>query len=152
MDDGVRTVRGVSTLSALVFCATLLMPILLLSLGIARYMHARATLSSAADAAALAAAQDVDATWWEETGEVRFVTPWALDEAYGYVMQNAEWLLHRGISPRVEGIYVNHEQRTIRVVVAADCSPLFFELPVTLRAESTAEVAPVEEIFPHPYP
>ncbi|MEM3790539.1 MAG: pilus assembly protein TadG-related protein [Thermoproteota archaeon] len=145
-----RWVRGISTLAFLVFCAALLIPLLLLALGIGRYMHARAVLQSAADAAALAAAQDVDAAWWEMTGELRFVDPWALDEAYGYVMQNAEWLVVRGIYPRVAGTYINHAQRTIRVVVEADCSPLFFEIPVVLRAEATAEVAPVQEIFPHP--
>jgi hypothetical protein len=141
--------RGLSTLFVLCFCAFLLGPVLLLALGIGRFAHAQSVLATAADAAALAAAQSVDVDYYRLTGEIRF-EPWTRDEAWIYAMKNSEWLVARDIHPEVTTIKVHQARHVVEVTVRAEVRDLFPAGigPGWIQRTAEAEVAVLHEIFP----
>ena len=140
--------RGVSLVTVLFFSAFVLVPLMLLTMGIGRYLHVRNTLSAAADAAALAAAQDVDMIHYRLTGELRFA-PYAADDAWGYAMDNAAWLIHRRVYPEVTYIHLHHERRIVEVTVGADAADLFGGIgPVWIEVTAEAEVGILHEVYP----
>lgn len=140
--------RGVSLAAALYFAAFVLVPLMLLTLGIGRYLHVRNTLAAAADAAALAAAQDVDMAYYRLTGELRFA-PYAADEAWAYAMENAEWLIRRRVYPQVTHIHLHHDRRVVEVIVGANAEDLFGGIgPVWIEVSAEAEVGALHEVYP----
>lgn len=142
--------RGVSTVTVLFFTAFVVLPLMLLGLGIGRFLHVRNTLSTAADAAALAAALDVDIPYYRETGEIRFA-PYVYQDAQDAALANASWLIARKVYPRVVEIGANSADRTVLVVVGADATDLFGIVGnVWIQARSTAEVAALHVVYPEP--
>jgi hypothetical protein len=140
--------RGVSLAAVLYFAAFVLVPLMLLTLGIGRYLHARSTLSAAADAAALAAARDVDMAYYRLTGELRFAG-YAWDEAYGYAMLNSEWLIRQRVYPQVTHIHLHHDRHVVEVIVGANAEDLFGGIgPVWIEASAEAEVGVLQEVYP----
>lgn len=144
-----RGQRGMSTLTVMYFCAFVLVPLFVVSLGIGRYMHAYSVLYTAADAAALAAAQDIDAEYYKLTGEIRFM-PWAADEAGYYVMYNSDWLVARQIYPEMTHVHLHHGRHVVEVTVGANVQDLFagFIGPVWMEATAEAEVGVLQDVLP----
>lgn len=140
--------RGNTLVGTLFFIAFVLVPLLVLATGIGRYLHVQNALSAAADAAALAAAQDVDMRHFRETGEIRFAG-YAWDEAYGYAMQNAEWMIQNHVFPRITHVHLHHERHVVEITVGADVTDLFGGIgPIWIERTAEAEVASVNEIYP----
>ncbi|MCC7359928.1 MAG: hypothetical protein IT317_10650 [Anaerolineales bacterium] len=124
--------------SFLTFC---LVPLAALSVGLGRYFYARAEVQKAADAAALAAAQEVDLSLYRDTGRIELM-PSSASVAGAYANMNSSYLAVRGIYPQVTGIVVDQAQRTVLVSMAADASLLFPSVlgGIVVRAEGEAEV------------
>ena len=138
---GMRSERGYSTVFWAAFIALVLVPILALASEAGRYARAKGELYKAADAAALAAAQEVDVPYWRSTGTVRLL-PSAEYYAWGYAAANASYLTRQGIHPRVESIDVDQANHTVHVHLTADITRLFPSVvpQVIVHGEGTAEV------------
>jgi len=136
-----RSERGYSTVFWAAFIALVLVPILALASEAGRYARAKGELYKAADAAALAAAQEVDVPYWRSTGTVRLL-PSAEYYAWGYAAANASYLTRQGIHPRVESIDVDQANHTVHVHLTADITRLFPSMvpQVVVHGEGTAEV------------
>ena len=76
-----RDERGQNLAMFALVLAFLLVPLMTLVVDVPRYFILRATLQSAVDAAAEAAARCVDVAWYQETGEVRLDVGCARAEA-----------------------------------------------------------------------
>jgi uncharacterized membrane protein len=133
--------RAYSTLWWVGFLTFCLVPLAALSLGLGRYFYARAEVQKAADAGALAAAQEVDVTIYQNTGQI-VLMPSAAGVASSYAGLNSDYLAARGIYPRITGIAVDQGRRTVSVSMAADASALFPSVlhGITVRASGEAEV------------
>ncbi len=136
-----RDRRAYSTLWWTGFLTFCLVPLAALSIGLGRYFYARAEVQKAADAAALAAAQEVDLAIYRDTGRIELMSS-AFSVAGSYAGMNSNYLAARGVYPQVTGIVVDQGRRTVSVSMAADASSLFpSELgSVVVRAEGEAEV------------
>lgn len=116
--------------SGLVWLALILpvfMGLLLLVVQGGRYMRAASAVQTAADAAALAAARQVDITAWRERGEFRF-RPDARAEAQRVANLNAGWLTGQGIVIVCGDVRADAGSQTVRVRCGADVSPLFGDM------------------------
>lgn len=116
----------------------LVVPLMLLAVQYGRAVNTKDALQSAADAAALAAAAQVDIDHFRRTGTIRLrgsVYP----VAQSYAARTFRQLGPRDVTPRVVAIVPDDATRTVRVVVEAQVSALF-GYPVTVRAEGTAQV------------
>ena len=67
----IRDRRGYSLTFWTIFFGFILIPILALSIELGRYVYARAEVAKAADAAALAAAAEINQRVFEETGDLQ---------------------------------------------------------------------------------
>ena len=90
---------------------------------VGRIAYARGEVVKAADAAALAAASQVDIAHYRETGEARFL-PDARAVAQNFASLNSGFLRARNIGVAVTGIGINSATLTVSVTVAADLSAL----------------------------
>lgn len=106
------------------FIALLLLPILALAIEVGRYSYARAEVAKAADAAALAAAIEVDRPVFQETGQV-VVTGQAWADAQAYASWNTQCLSAQRIHAVVTGISVDNTNHTVEVVVSTNMDRLF---------------------------
>ncbi len=120
------------------FC---LVPLAAFTVGLGRYFYARAEVQKAADAAALAAAQEVDIAVYRDEGRIELMGS-AYSTAGSYAAMNSGYLTARGIYPQVTGIVVDQGRRTVTVSMAADASSQFPSVlnGVVVRAEGEAEV------------
>jgi hypothetical protein len=136
-----RGQQAYSTLWWVGFLTFCLVPLAALSVGLGRYSYARAAVQKAADAAALAAAREVDLALYRDTGQIELM-PSAGPVGGSYAAMNSGYLAARGIYPQVTGIAVDQGRRTVRVGMAADASSLFPAVlgRVVVRAEGEAEV------------
>lgn len=119
-----RRLPGYSMTFWAIFIALVLLPLLALAIEVGRYSYARAEVAKAADAAALAAAIEIDRPVFQETGLV-VVTGQAWAEAQAYASWNTQYLSARGIHAVVTGISVNNTNHTVEVVVSANLDRLF---------------------------
>ncbi len=107
-----------------VFFGFILIPIMALGIELGRYYYARAEVSKAADAAALAAAADISQRVFEESGDL---TPtsrtWA--NAQAFASMNNSYLVHYGVHAVVTGISVDAGEDTVLVQVSANLNRLF---------------------------
>ncbi|MGA2110604.1 MAG: pilus assembly protein TadG-related protein [Anaerolineales bacterium] len=117
-------VPGYSMVFWACFIALVLLPLLALAIEVGRYSFARAEVAKAADAAALAAAIEIDRSVFRETGLV-VVTPQAWAEAQAYASLNTGYLSSLGVHAMVTGIEVDNGNRTVEVVVSANLERLF---------------------------
>jgi len=109
-----------------VFFALVLTGLLLLTavgIEIGRIVYARGEVGKAADAAALAAAAQVDVAYYKETREIRFL-PGVYALAQEYASMNSVFLQARNIDVYVTGIGVNSSTHTVSVTVSADLTGL----------------------------
>ena len=107
-----------------VFFGFILIPIMALSIELGRYFYARAEIAKAADAAALAAASEINQRVFEETGNLQPTSKtWA--NAQAFASMNNSYLAQYGVSAVVTGITVNAGEDTVLVQVSANLERLF---------------------------
>ena len=115
--------KAVSVLFWVGFFAFIFAPLMALAIEMGRLAHAKSTVQQAADAAALAGAQEVDWELFRWTG-IAALRDSAIGVAQEYALANAEPLTSRGVYPMVDALFV-HSQTFVVAGVSADVSPLF---------------------------
>jgi uncharacterized membrane protein len=127
-----------------IFLGTVMVPLMVLAWDVGRLFYARGEIQKAADAAALAAAREVDVPHYMHTGELQ-LHQGAVGFATHYARRNISYLPQADISPRITRIVVNNTTRTVYVQMMADVSPLFPEFlqvkPITAWGEAQVRVA-----------
>ncbi|MBU0492474.1 MAG: hypothetical protein KKA73_12415 [Chloroflexi bacterium] len=126
---GKRGEAGYSMTWWAMFIALIIVPLLVLSVEVGRYMHARGEIQKGADLAALAAAQEVDWDHLRQTGQVR-LTDHAAVVAQDYTSRNVIYLTQQGVRARVTRIRVINPGGSgalpqVEVTVQADLSRIF---------------------------
>ncbi len=107
-----------------IFFGFILIPIMALSIELGRYFYARAEISKAADAAALAAAAEISQQVFEETGDLQPTSQtWA--NAQAFASMNNRYLEQHGVYAVVTGITVDAGDDTVLVQVSANLDRLF---------------------------
>ena len=126
-----------------IFLGTVMVPLMVLAWDVGRLFYARGEIQKAADAAALAAAREVDVPHYMLTGEV-LLHQGAVGFASHYAGQNITYLPGTGISPRITRIVVNNTTKTVYVQMTADVSPLFPEFlqvrPISAWGEAQVRI------------
>ncbi len=107
-----------------IFLAAVVVPLLVLAWGVGRFFYARGELQKAADAAAEAAAREIDVPHYMDTGEI-LLHQGALVQANYYAARNTKYLPDRDITPYISGLVANNDTKTVYVRMTADVSPLF---------------------------
>ena len=107
-----------------VFFGFVVVPVMALGIELGRYFYARAEIAKAADAAALAAAAEINQRVFEEEGDlVPTSRTWA--NAQAFASMNNAYLAQYGVNAVVTGIAVNDEEDTVLVQVSANLDRLF---------------------------
>ena len=116
--------RGYSMTFWAVFIAFILVPVMALSIELGRYFYAKAEIAKAADAAALAAAAEINQRVFEESGDLQPTgRTWA--NAQTFASMNNAYLAQYGILAIVTGVSVNAGADTVLVKVSANLDRLF---------------------------
>ncbi len=134
--------RGIGNLTLVAaFAGFVLVPLLALSVELGRYATAREAVQKAADAAALAAAQEIDYAHFRETGELRFAGSTYSAATY-FANLNAGPLTSEGIFVQVVSIGIDEQTDTVHVVCRADVSRFFPSVvpAVVIQREGVAQV------------
>ncbi len=127
-----RDRRGFSIAWWAVFCAFVLVPLVVLSMGAGRYAVAAAEVQEGADLAALAASRDILVALYEDFGYVQFADQVPYETARRYANLNTHYLDRYDIDVEVVDILVDDARDTVTVRVAADLAPLFPDLGLSL--------------------
>ena len=107
-----------------VFIGFVMVPALALAIELGRYFYAISEVAKAADAAAVAAAAEINQRTFRDSGAlVPTDKTWA--NAQNYVTQNTAGLSAKGVHAYVTGIEVNGGENMVRISVSADLSILF---------------------------
>lgn len=107
-----------------VFFGFILIPIMALGIELGRYFYARAEVAKAADAAALAAAAEINQRVFEESGDlVPTSKTWA--NAQAFANMNNGYLSQYTVNAVVTGITVDEVENTVLVQVSANLERLF---------------------------
>lgn len=133
--------RGYSATFWAVFFGFVLIPILALSIELGRYFYARAEVAKSADAAALAAAAEINQRIFEETGDLQPTSrTWA--NAQAFASMNNTFLKRYGVDAVVTGIAIDAGNDTVLVQVSANLERLFPSVApeVMVTEEGKAEV------------
>lgn len=118
---------------------TVLIPLGGLSIDIPRYFNLRASLATASDAAAAAAAQCLDIPHFQNTREVRLLPACAEAEARTIFAANIGDLDAGAYSPRLDAITLNEGEDSVAVRSSGDIRLMFGLTPaftVNIEAES----------------
>ena len=116
--------RGYSLTFWTVFFGFVMIPIMALGIELGRYYYARAEVAKAADAAALAAASEINQRVFEESGDLTPTSQtWALAQVFASM--NESYLAQYGIYAVVTGITVDSGKHTVLVQVSANLDRLF---------------------------
>jgi len=135
-----RDRHAYSTLFWVGFLTFCLIPLVALAVNVGRFFYARAEMYQAADAAALAAAREVDIALYRQTGQI-LLLPSAHGKASEYASLNSGYLHSRRIYPRITNITVDQGRRAVYVEMAAAADELVPLIGrVTLRGRGEAEV------------
>jgi Flp pilus assembly protein TadG len=124
-----------------VFFGFVVVPIMALSIELGRYFYARAEVAKAADAAALAAAAEINQRIFEEEGDlVPTSQTWA--NAQAFASMNNAYLAQYGVNAVVTGIAVNDDEDSVLVQVSANLDRLFPSVvpEVVVSAYGLAEI------------
>ena len=139
-----RDKHGFSVTWWSVFCAFVLVPLVVLAIGAGRYATATAEVQEAADLAALAASRDILVRLYENEGYVQFADQVPYWRAREYANSNTHYLDRYDIEVEVVDILIDEAGDTITVRVSADLAPLFpdFDLALdhTVVREGEAQV------------
>ena len=107
-----------------VFFGFILIPIMALGIELGRYFYARAEIAKAADAAALAAAAEINQRIFETSGDLSPTSQtWA--NAQAFASMNDGYLMQFGENPVVTGVNVDARKHIIQVQVSATLDRLF---------------------------
>ena len=107
-----------------VFIGFVMVPTLALAIELGRYFYAISEVAKAADAAAVAAASEINQRTFRDSGAlVPTDKTWA--NAQSYVSQNTAGLSAKGVHAYVTGIQVSGTDNMVRVNVSANLSILF---------------------------
>jgi len=107
-----------------VFFGFVMIPIMALGIELGRYFYARAEIAKAADAAALAAASEINQRIFEASGELTPTSKtWA--NAQAFANMNIGYLAQYGVNAVVTGITMNTGDHTVQVQVSANLTRLF---------------------------
>lgn len=116
--------RGYSLTFWAVFFGFVMIPIMALGIELGRYFYARAEVAKAADAAALAAAAEINQQVFEVSGNFQHTgSVWV--EAQVLASLNANYLANYGINAVVTGISVDKGKDTVLVQISADLNRYF---------------------------
>ena len=116
--------RGYSMTFWAVFIGLVLIPALAFAIELGRYFYAISEVQKAADAAAVAAAAEINQRVFQDTGSLISTSKtWA--NAQSYVSSNTIGLSAKGVHAFVTGIQVSGGDNTVRVNVSANLSILF---------------------------
>ena len=116
--------RGYSMTFWTVFFGFIMIPIMALGIELGRYFYARAEIAKAADAAALAAAAEINQRVFEANGDLQ-PTSSTWGNAQTFASLNDNYLENYGIHALVTGITVNAGADTVLVQVSADLDRFF---------------------------
>ena len=116
--------RGYSMTFWTVFFGFVMIPIMALGIELGRYFYARAEIAKAADAAALAAAAEINQRVFEASGDLQ-PTSSTWGNAQTFASLNDNYLENYGIHALVTGITVNAGADTVLVQVSADLDRFF---------------------------
>jgi uncharacterized membrane protein len=107
-----------------VFIGFVMVPAFALAIELGRYFYAISEVAKAADAAAVAAAAEINQRTFRDSGAlVPTDKTWA--NAQSYVSQNTAGLSAKGVHAYVTGIQVSGSDNMVRVIVSANLSILF---------------------------
>jgi len=107
-----------------VFIGFVMVPALAMAIELGRYFYAISEVAKAADAAAVAAAAEINQRTFRDSGSlVPTDKTWA--NAQSYVSQNTAGLSTRGVHAYVTGIEVSGGENMVQVKVSANLSILF---------------------------
>jgi uncharacterized membrane protein len=107
-----------------VFFSFILVPIMALGIELGRYYYARAEIAKSADAAALAAAAEINLRIFENSGDLRpTAKTWA--NAQEFASMNNSYLAQYGINAMVTNISVDAGEHTVQVQVSANLQRFF---------------------------
>jgi Flp pilus assembly protein TadG len=120
----IRDQRAYSLTFWTVFFGFILIPIMALGIELGRYYYARAEIAKAADAAALAAAAEINERIFRESGDL-VPTARTLANAQAFASMNNSYLSQYGINAVVTEISVNSGENTVLVQVSANLGRLF---------------------------
>ena len=116
--------RGYSMTFWAVFIGLVLIPALAFAIELGRYFYAISEVQKAADAAAVAAAAEINQRVFQDTGRLISTSKtWA--NAQSYVSSNTIGLSAKGVHAFVTGIQVSGGDNTVQVNVSANLSILF---------------------------
>ena len=116
--------RGYSMTFWAVFIGLVLIPALAFAIELGRYFYAISEVQKAADAAAVAAAAEINQRVFQDTGNLISTSKtWA--NAQSYVSSNTISLSAKGVHAFVTGIQVSGGDNTVQVNVSANLSILF---------------------------
>ena len=107
-----------------VFIGFVMVPALALAIELGRYFYAISEVAKAADAAAVAAAAEINQRTFRDSGSL-VPTSKTWENAQMYVSQNTAGLAAKGVHAFVTGIQVSGGDNTVLVNVSADLSILF---------------------------
>lgn len=119
-----RDHRGYSMTFWAVFIGFVLIPSLALAIELGRYFYATSEVAKAADAAAVAAAAEINHRTFQDSGSL-VPTGKTWSNAQSYVAQNTAGLAAKGVHAFVTGIQVISGENMVRVDVSANLSILF---------------------------
>ena len=116
--------RGYSMTFWAVFIGLVLIPALAFAIELGRYFYAISEVQKAADAAAVAAAAEINQRVFQDTGSLISTSKtWA--NAQSYVSSNTIGLSAKGVHAFVTGIQVSGGDNTVQINVSANLSILF---------------------------
>jgi len=118
-----RSKDGYSMTFWAVFIGFVMVPLMALSIEVGRFYIARAQIAAAADAAALAAAIEINERTFVSTGQVVLPTSDTYAWAQRAVNANCAKLIGVGVNPGVQQITISG--RTVLVAVSANLDILF---------------------------
>ena len=107
-----------------VFFGFVMIPIMALGIELGRYFYARAEIAKAADAAALAAAVEINQQVFESNGNLA-PTSKTWSNAQVFANMNNNYLAQYGINAVVTGISVDTGKETVQVQVSASLERIF---------------------------
>ncbi len=134
--------RGNSLVLWALFMSIVVLPLMLVAIEGTRILYLRGEVQKCADAAAEAAARQVDVPTFERTGVAVF-RPDAYGEVWTVYNWNASYLFQKGVYVQPESVSVNSSTRKVYVRLRASVRPLLpglTRIPLTIRAQGESEM------------
>jgi Flp pilus assembly protein TadG len=135
----IKDKQGYSTLFWALFLATVLVPLMAMTIELGRFFYARQAITNASDSAALAAATEIDRNLYKSNGSV-ILTPSVYSWAQKAALSSGSTLEKAGVNPMVGNIFI--KGTTVTVVVSANLDLLFPSIvpDITITKYGTAQV------------